>query len=353
MIIKYKHETIVGLFDSDGGFTIRVLHKRREGAVGFTVLASITQATENIDVLEPIASELGTDRLYSFSSKGRKTSRLDINFNTEPGKKFLKILKKYPPKSPGKLRDYLIALKVFELVKKGTVSSAGLEEFNILPTTPESKEKICSIAAVFLSYQMVNENKRNTSGRKWKADHWYNILSPTKEELEQGLILGGSLLEKIEAKENGLRQLLTGTMVVNGRLKQLKLSAAYLLGFHIGDGTFQIWMTLPKPYKNLSITPCFSLVECTYGADLLVGFLKTLGSGSVSTTEVNASRYKLDGWERCTEIIIPIFQKYRLPATRQKQFNVFVATCAMGTNRRHLTRSGLIEMVNLCFPSAG
>jgi hypothetical protein len=344
-LYRYKHKTIVGIFDSDGSITIRVL-KRKNSGVGFTVLASFTQATRNKDVLEPIAEELGATSMYNFHSKGRDTSRLDINFNTEAGKKLLKILKKYPPKSPGKRRDYLIALKVFEFAQNRTFSA---EELAILPITPASKEKICSAAAVFLTYQMVNESKRATAGRKLKAESWYKQITLSNDELKQSLILGKSLLEKIEAEENFLRQLLTGAIVVNGRVRQLKLSIAYLVGFYIGDGSFQIWITLPNPYKKLSITPCFTLVEGTYGADILKGVMLTLGEGSISTYQVEASRYKLDGWRRCSEIIIPMFKKYWLPATRQKQFNTFVTVCTMGTNRRHLTRSGLIEMVNLCW----
>jgi hypothetical protein len=79
----------------------------------------------------------------------------------------------------------------------------------------------------------------------------------------------------------------------------------------------------------------------------------TLRKGSIATTKVKASRYKLDGWERCSEIIIPKFQKFRLPATRQKPFNTFVTVCTMGTNRRHLTRFGFFEMVNLCWEMNG
>ncbi len=352
MNLQYKHKTIVGIFDGDGGFTVRVL-KRKNSMVGFAVLASITQATRNADVLEPIARELGKTSMHSFESKGRKTTRLDIFFNTEAGNNFLKILKKYPPKSPGKRRDYLIALKVFEFARQRTFTPAELNILSITPNSPASKEKICSVAAVFLTYQMVNASKRTTAGRKLKAEDWYKHLSVSKEELEQGLILGQSLLEKIEAEENFLRQLLTGAIEVNGRKRQLKLSTAYLLGFYIADGSFQIWMTLPKPYKKLSVTPCFSLVECAYGADLLKGVYGTLCEGSIAACKVQASRYKLDGWERCSEIIIPKFQRFRLPATRQKQFNTFVTVCTMGTNRRHLTRLGFFEMVNLCWEMNG
>jgi hypothetical protein len=347
MSLQYKHKTIVGIFDSDGSITIRVLGRANK-LIGFSVLASFTQATANNDVLKPIAKELDATTMNKFSSEERNTTRLDINFNTGPGEKLLKIFKKYPPKSPGKRRDYLIALQVLEFARTRTFASAS-EQLDIWSLTPESKERVCSAAAVFLIYNMVNESQRSTGGRRLSAEAWYLHLLLSEEELEQGLILGRSLLEKIEAEETFLRQLLTGAVQVNGRVRQLKLSIAYLVGFYIGDGSLQIWMTLPTPYKTLSVTPCFTLVECTYGADLLKGVKGTLGEGSISTSNVKASRYKLDGWARCSDIVIPMLKKYRLPATRQEQFNTFVTVCTMGTNRRHLTRSGLFEMVNLCW----
>jgi hypothetical protein len=45
--------------------------------------------------------------------------------------------------------------------------------------------------------------------------------------------------------------------------------------------------------------------------------------------------------------IIPIFQKYRLPAARQAQFRAFQKACLMGHRQDHFTKKGFFQLVNI------
>jgi len=131
--LRFAHYTLVGLHDADGTYTIRCLTNRVGNSLGFTVLASFSQATLNKDVLSSVEVTLdgslehseGSLKTYSFEQKTgltkagetRKSSRTDVNFTKDTGKNFLNLLKSCPPLAAGKRRDLALAKK-FRITQK-------------------------------------------------------------------------------------------------------------------------------------------------------------------------------------------------------------------------------------------
>lgn len=331
----YKHQTIVGLFDSDGTVGVRIL-KKKDNRLGFTTTLSFKQTARNIDLLIPIAKELKCNTLYTYGDD----SRLDVNLNTESGQKLLNILHKHPPFSPGKRKDYLIALKIHRLAQQLIAPK---------PYGLPDKNKIVSIAMVFITYHMVNQTKTgaNTAKRKETIDHWFNHLDSTDMELQEGLTLGQEWLNTIEQEVEYLRKYLSNKLISNGCVVKCKLPPAYIVGFFLGDGSLYISLSLPKPYHSLELTPYFTITEAASGKELLYGFQSTWNVGSVCRASASESvfRYKLTGWDNCLNTIIPILFKYQLPKARQKQFNIFHKTCIMGQKAEYRTRNGFNRIV--------
>lgn len=339
----YKNKTIVGLHDGDGTHTIRVLH-RINNNIGWTVLSSFGQSTKNVDVLEPVQATLGGCMTSYVDNKGRKSSRLDVNFNTPAGATWLKILKRYKPRVPGKRRDYLIAEKVSTFAKTRTLP--GLD--NICKNNNLRSDKVGNVAALILTYKMTNESQRDPSSVQRKKVktfyYWIQHLKPTVQEFKYGKILARNLLAAIELEENQLRYSLTQN--------KCKLSNDYIVGYFIADGSLTISIDLKAPFKNFSAEPEFTVKECAYSKDILQAFLYKFGGGSViSDSKRDAyAFYKLTGWGRNLELIVPIFSRYALPKSRQVQFKAFSKACHMAVKGQHLTRSGFERFLKIVWP---
>jgi len=99
---KYRKGTIVGLFDSDGTYAARIT-KRQQNKIGLALSCTLTQKTANEDVLGILKDQLeSTVKINSGDlSKKKSHSSFTVSFDTVPGKKIMKILKSFPPLSPG------------------------------------------------------------------------------------------------------------------------------------------------------------------------------------------------------------------------------------------------------------
>ena len=64
--LTYSDQTIVGLLDSDGTHTIRILRRTNTPSLGITVLTSFNQSTQNFDAIEAIKQSYEDARSYSF-----------------------------------------------------------------------------------------------------------------------------------------------------------------------------------------------------------------------------------------------------------------------------------------------
>ena len=111
---------IVGLHDADGSWENN-LSPRVGESYGLVEKISFSQKTANSDVIDKVYKAIGKDSnvTYSVRAERRDSSGGEIKeskgvFNTTSpeGQALLAIFEKNPPLAPGKLRDYLIFLKI-------------------------------------------------------------------------------------------------------------------------------------------------------------------------------------------------------------------------------------------------
>ena len=336
MILNYKHWTIVGLLDSDGTFTLRLL-QRKNNKLGVSVLCSFTQQTSNSDVLTPLVKQLGiTSKIIdTVNQQGKRKSRLDVFLPTPPGKNLQALLRKKKPFNPGKRRDYLISCKLLEYVETRTFKQLKNIELSL-----ESQERVASVICVILAYNKTYkiDLKKTANTKIISQEEWLNFLQPTQEEMKLGQKLASNFLEKIEENVKNLEKRLTSS--------KIHLPHAYVLGFHLGDGCLTVGIMISTKTNKLATEPSWYLDEDLKNEALMHGFQSTFQKGSVKI-EKNKSRYKLTGWKSCNDFVLPFLGKYFLPKARQKQFNCFKQCCELGRNSLQLTPSGLLSLLEI------
>lgn len=343
---RYKKYTIVGFYDSDGTFTVRIT-RRRNNYVGFSLLSSFTQTFRNAEILTAIQSQIG--------GNFRAGQVLEIYLATESGERWLQLLKRNLPMVPGKRKDYLISLKILEFATSDPTfrylaknsykyrSFPELENGGIFGREfdAQQKDKIGSIAAVYIRYEMTHESFYGQLQEDIRD--WILHLAPTFSELYFGVKLGKHFLREINREVNQLRNRL-----LNGK----KLKKSYVIGHFIGDGS--MGFNIKKPNANeihpfVSFLPFFFMEEAAHSWEINVAFATTFGLPAPQPPEEgdSAHRFSVGGWNDCANIIVPYFSSCNLPAFRQRQYNIFAKVCKMGVNHQLYTFPGYVEMTNL------
>jgi len=368
--LTYSDQTIVGLLDSDGTHTIRILRRTNTPSLGITVLTSFNQSTQNFDAIEAIKQSYEDARSYSFEqhtglrrdNTERNSSRVDLNWNTTSGGHFYKMLENKKSLAPGKQRDYLIAKKCHEfsknpdlislnpskfkekngsypLVEHSTDVRSGAVEIKEAEVTFSNKqplirkEKVSQIAIAYLARQTSEKSKESAAKlkkrfRKIEED----CAQSTPEEKALGYKLGKYYCFQIEQKYKqeyeSIRQ-------------ETSLPSDYILGMHIGDGTLgcEIRISNSPGRRRYEILPFMRVNQSNDSYGLLETYRNYFGTGTIEPRRSD-SRYKLAGARVCKEKLIPIFEKYKLPKTKQLQYYFFREICEMVVNREHLTYDG-------------
>jgi hypothetical protein len=163
--IIFSIGTVVGLFDSDGSFRIRI-RKSNEVLRRYALELVFTQQEENRDIADSLVKTIGFGRIYLTPTKGnRKPSvSLVLNFLTSVKESLCRNwLDPFPPLAAGKRRDYLISKILSDHQRKKYTSfsefdsnvdlkrknvSISVAEFRNL--TPVERRKAGTIACLYL-----------------------------------------------------------------------------------------------------------------------------------------------------------------------------------------------------------
>lgn len=299
--VQYTDYSIVGLLDSDGGHTVRVL-QRTTPSLGFTVLTSFNQSTHNFDAIEAILKSYEDAKDYSFEqhtnlkkdNTKRKSSRVDLNWNTPSGERFKEMLENKKSLAPGKQRDFLTAKKVYEfanhrdllelnpvefkaqngtypLVEKSIDEKSGTVEITENELTFSNqplkrKDKVAQIAIAYLARQ--NSEKYKESPAKLQ-ERWNQIeansihIEATLEEKTIGYKLGQYFTFQIEQKYKEACESIC---------RETSIPLDYFIGMHIGDGTFGCEIrigTQPGRRRRYEIVPFMRVNQSNDSYDLL------------------------------------------------------------------------------------
>ena len=77
---------------------------------------------------------------------------------------------------------------------------------------------------------------------------------------------------------------------------------------------------------------------------LLRSFIKYFGCGNVYLRAGDACDYKVSKFSDIVNIVIPLFQKYRIEGVKGKDFNDFSKVAELIKQKKHLTQEGLEQI---------
>ncbi|OIP87936.1 hypothetical protein CO168_00090 [Candidatus Shapirobacteria bacterium CG_4_9_14_3_um_filter_36_12] len=126
----------------------------------------------------------------------------------------------------------------------------------------------------------------------------------------------------------------------------------YFAGFVEGEGCFSVSI---KPFAQMKhgwmVDPMFSLYQHEKNRNILELFQSEMHCGYIvkegSKPEVLV--YIVDNRRTLEEVIIPFFNKYGFLGTKKNDFLIFQKIISMMSQKLHLEKEGLIEIVKLAF----
>jgi len=267
----YQLEVIQGFFDADGSFEAKVYLGKRK-TISFHVNILFSQKEK--DVLEAV--------LFSINSQNQINERTITNasgtistgnsignsLSSDSGQLLLDFWEKNPPKAPTKYLDYRIAKIIYKVAQD--LNTTSLDVVNeLLPELNLQSERVASLALLYLRFQMYGKIKDNSNPELYKITYYYKKVSATKDEIAQGETIGKQLFEPIQQDYEICKSNFN-----------MDISNNYLLGYHIGDGSF--WVSNKFPNKrSFRSTFYWSLTDCTDNRALLKSIKNKLISENV------------------------------------------------------------------------
>ena len=156
----FSFDTMLGFFDSNGGFTVGISH-RAGGAITFKLTIVFSQTSSNKDVLERVCLALNAPNqpLYYETYTTGQIIRLKFASNSSLGKYCREIWQgDYPLLKPTKFKNSLM----FNLCSNAneTSSKAAITAFLGKPMTITDEKKTYDVALVELRYTMMSSKSK-------------------------------------------------------------------------------------------------------------------------------------------------------------------------------------------------
>ena len=123
----------------------------------------------------------------------------------------------------------------------------------------------------------------------------------------------------------------------------------YITGFVDGEGSFSISIS-PRNFKEVKweIRPSFSISQHKRNRAILFKIKNFFGCGTIRPNRKdNTYKYEVRSLEELKNKIIPHFEKYPLQTTKRIDFKIFKKVIQIMEERRHLTKDGLKEIIDL------
>ena len=145
--------------------------------------------------------------------------------------------------------------------------------------------------------------------------------------------------------DNQQERLVTSSSAFTNELKW------FLSGFIDGEGSFCLNVKNRQDVKyGLRIEPAFYVYQHEKGIEILEMIRQMFGCGSIhrKTSPYNVFTYQISGIKPCYTKVIPFFKKYPL-IVKSKTFNIFEEGVSFMNSKQHLTRNGMIHLVDLAY----
>jgi hypothetical protein len=333
-------DRIQGFFDADGSFEAKV-YLGKQKLVSFYVNMIFSQASQDFlaDILDRLKAVNSkginpkkiTDSLILTESGGAfKAYSISIAFYSIAGQLLLESWQINPPKVPTKYLDYRISLILAE-VSENLQNTALSVVKKYLPTENIKNEKIAAGALLYLRNYMRGKNSRQST--YISIETYFEKLNFSQTEIDQSMNLGKQLFLPIQKDCECLSSNI--------------LSSDYLIGYHLGDGSF--WIQLVFEGKGFKAKFNWSLTESKENKkhlELIKTKLESEGVKSLSITDYKTySRLRISNQSDCQRLLA-LFDKSgsnNLPQVRQNQYNAFKRGLALYTSANFREDLSLME----------
>jgi len=127
------------------------------------------------------------------------------------------------------------------------------------------------------------------------------------------------------------------------------INPSYISGYVDGEGSFFISFSLREKFSlGIEVRPTFSISQRRDRSEVLRLIKSYFGCGSIRTSRRDGTlRYEVRSIKDLREKIIPHFERYALLSSKRKEFKYFSLVCSMISDKKHLTKKGLIKIIDL------
>jgi len=214
------------------------------------------------------------------------------------------------------------------------------------------QQKIADIAIGWLGFQNAESRKEKQADKKSrqaKINEAIEKVSPNQKQKDLGLKLGQYFVSKVDQIEGELNPFLH-----NAHINNFLIPDDYVVGMHIGDGSFgcEFRIIIPEPgesrRKRFEIVPLMKVIQSNDCRSLLEAYKYKFGGGKIEPG-VSSSRFILRGTTESQNKILPLFDRYTMTETKQKQFNLYKTLVAKLVAKEHLRYEGFLAIVDLVY----
>jgi hypothetical protein len=122
----------------------------------------------------------------------------------------------------------------------------------------------------------------------------------------------------------------------------------WLSGFTQSDGSFVVLFQNQKSGIGIRPVPLFNITQSINEYDLFLEIQKYLGVGKVYKNRNNVT-YVFKSINDIVTVILPLFDKHPVRGSKFLAYNIFKEVALMVKNKKHLTKEGTIEIINLAY----
>jgi len=124
---------------------------------------------------------------------------------------------------------------------------------------------------------------------------------------------------------------------------------SYLSGYADGEGCFCVTLNKSNRHKfGWDVRPSFSVSQNSDRSEVLLVFQREFGCGTIRPDRSDRTlKYEVRSVKDLVAKVIPHFEKYPLLSSKRKDFTKFADIVRRMHERRHLTKEGFAEIVQI------
>nr|YP_764365.1 putative site-specific DNA endonuclease [Stigeoclonium helveticum]ABF60215.1 putative site-specific DNA endonuclease [Stigeoclonium helveticum] len=339
---------VQGFFDADGSFQAKVYSGKRK-PISFHVNIIFSQREK--EVLAAVLNSLNSTSKISereiINDSGTESigNSISLAFSNEAGQLLRKLWETNPPNAPTKYLDYCIAKILFQ-VSESSLNTAENVVNKLLPNLGLQDEKVAGLALLYLRYRMFGATKNNKNPKLKPIEDYYELINATQDQIDQSISIGQQLYEPIKQS-------------YESRQSNIQISKDYLLGYHIGDGSFWIQSTFGEECQSFRVNFSWSVTDCQENLPLLKAIKTKLESHNIAFPKskkgkesgiadyTTYSRLQISSLRACLKWVklLGEWDWKDLPQVRQNQYDLFLEALEIYTLPNFRSDLSLLERI--------